>query len=168
MKKWCLLHTKPHKEDFLWGQIIARNLDGFYPKLLVKTINPRARKEKPYFPGYIFIQQAPENGDSDFRWLPGSNGLVRFGGEIATVPDGIVNAIRAHVTQINASGTNALTGLKPGDSIEITEGPFTGYEAIFDARISGNERVRVLLQMVNSRMVSVEMAGSVVKPKNRR
>lgn len=165
MKKWCLLHAKPHKEDFLWGEIVARDLDGYYPKIRVQTINPRARKIRPYFPGYLFVNVDPEVGFAELRWLPGSNGLVSFGGEVATIPEGIVNAIRKHVDEINAAGGEALKGLRHGDTVEILEGPFAGYEAIFDTRISGNERVRVLLHMVKSRIVPVELAAGYLKVK---
>jgi transcriptional antiterminator RfaH len=48
----------------------------------------------------------------------------------------------------------------------ISDGPFAGYEAIFDARISGSERVRVLLQLLNNqRQVPVELDASQIKQK---
>ena len=43
---------------------------------------------------------------------------------------------------------------------------FQGYEAIFDTRLDGQERVRVLLQMLNDRRVLVEMhVGQIAKKK---
>jgi transcriptional antiterminator RfaH len=40
----------------------------------------------------------------------------------------------------------------------IEDGPFSGYRAIFDAQISGEERVRVLLRMLDKhREVPLEL-----------
>jgi hypothetical protein len=48
----------------------------------------------------------------------------------------------------------------------VVEGSFRGYEAIFDTRIDGQERVRVLLEMLKQHRVPVEMpADQVVKKK---
>jgi hypothetical protein len=37
------------------------------------------------------------------------------------------------------------------------EGPFRGYEGIFDRNLDGSERVKVLLQLMSDRHVPVEM-----------
>jgi hypothetical protein len=48
----------------------------------------------------------------------------------------------------------------------ISDGPFAGYEAIFDARVPGSERVRVLLQLLNSqRQVPLELTAGQIKQK---
>jgi transcription antitermination factor NusG len=48
----------------------------------------------------------------------------------------------------------------------IQDGPFAGYEAIFDVRLPGKERVRVLLQMLTRRSVPLELsAGQIQKKK---
>lgn len=150
----------------MWDEMNARDFETYYPCIRVNPVNPRARKNKPYFPGYLFVKVNPDVGDADFRWLPGSNGLVRFGGEVAIVSEGIINAIRSHVEKINARGMNSVGDFHQGDSVEILETSFAGYEAIFDTRIPGSDRVRVLLKMANSRMLPVLVAGERVKGKN--
>ena len=47
-----------------------------------------------------------------------------------------------------------------GDRVRIRAGAFSGYEALFDTRISGGDRVRVLLQMLNDRHVPLELNAS--------
>ena len=42
----------------------------------------------------------------------------------------------------NAAGADPLNGLRPGEIVVIQDGPFEGYEAIFDSRLPGNERWR--------------------------
>lgn len=150
----------------MWSEIVARNIEGFYPKIRTQTVVPCTRKIKPYFPGYLFVNINPEIGEAELRWLQGSTGLVKFGGEVAIVPDAIVFAIRKHVDEINAIGGEPDKGLNRGDPVEIISGPFAGYEAVFDTRISGNDRVCVLLKMVKSRMLPVQMAAGFLKKKN--
>ena len=63
-------------------------------------------------------------------------------------------------------GGELFDGLNPGDTIVISDGPFAGYEAIFDARLPGSERVRVLLQLLNSqRQIPVELKAGQIKQK---
>jgi transcription antitermination factor NusG len=65
---------------------------------------------------------------------------------------------------IQAAGGSMLSGLKPGDPIQITTGPLAGYKAVFDARLSGPQRVRVLLDMLG-RQVRAEVNFNVIEKK---
>jgi transcriptional antiterminator RfaH len=160
-----VVHTRPHKEQVVWRQLLAQEFTVFYPCLQVQPANPRSRTVRPYFPGYMFVQaELGEVGMSVFRWMPHANGLVRFGGVPATVPDALVDALRRHLREIALAGGELFYELKPGDAITIRRGPFAGYEGIFDARLNGGDRVRVLLKMLNDRYVPMELAvGQIQK-----
>ena len=161
---WYALRSKPRKEDAVWRQVVSQGIKVFYPRLRVKPKNPRARKLKPYFPGYLFVNVNLENiGLSEFQWMPNTNGLISFGGEPAVVPDNLIHEIRARIEKINAAGGEVLAGLQPGDEVSINNGPFQGYQAIFDSTLPGNVRVRVLLELLgNQRQVPLELdAGSI-------
>jgi transcriptional antiterminator RfaH len=137
---WYAMRSKPCKEDFLWKQLRAREIECFYPRTSVQSLNPRARAVRPYFPGYIFIHtNLEQTGLSALQWMPGAAGLGAFGGQPAWVPENLINAIRRRVDEINAASGVVLAGLQRGDPVVIREGPFAGYQAIFDARISGGE-----------------------------
>ena len=149
---WYALRIKPRKEDVVWRQILQRGMETFYPRLRVNPVNPRARKLRPYFPGYLFVHADLDAlGESYFKWMPHTIGLVGFGGEPAYVPENLIYELRKRVEEISAAGGELFDGLKPGDLVRISSGPFTGYEAIFDARLPGSERVRVLLEFLNNR-----------------
>jgi transcriptional antiterminator RfaH len=113
----------------------------------------------------MFIQTEIETvGLSTFQWMPFAMGLVCFGDEPAIVPENLVHTIRKRVEEITAAGGELFEGLQPGDKIVIRDGPFAGYEAIFDARVPGSERVRVLLQLLNSqRQVPMELDSSYIQ-----
>jgi transcription antitermination factor NusG len=162
--QWYTFHSQPYKEDLLWQQLQSRNFEGYYPRIRVQTVNPRAKKIKPYFPGYLFIHVDLEHiGISTLQWLPYGTGLVTFGGEPSVISDSLITAIRQRVGEIALAGGELFDGLTHGDVVSIQNGPFSGYEAIFDTRISGKERVRVLLKMLNSRHIPVELDAGQIK-----
>jgi len=167
---WYALRSKPRKEEVLWRQVRARGLECFYPRVRVNPVNPRSRHLRPYFPGYLFVYaDLEELGLSKFKWMPHAIGLVSFGGEPASVPENLIHELRKQLDAINAAGGETLHGLQPGDRVRISDGPFRGYEAIFDASLSGNERVRVLLELIDSqRRVPVELNSGQIEKKDKK
>jgi transcriptional antiterminator RfaH len=164
---WYALRSKPRKEEVVWRQARDQGYEVFFPRLRVHTVNPRARKIRPYFPGYLFVKVDIEaSGLSVFQWMPHATGLVTFGGEPSSVPENLIAAIRRRLDEINEAGGEVFDGLKQGDMVTIHYGPFEGYEAIFDARLPGSERVRVLLQLLsNQRRLPVELDVSHIRKK---
>jgi transcription antitermination factor NusG len=136
---WYVLHSKPRKEDFLLDQLKSHGFEAYCPFLRVTTVNPRARKIRPYFPGYVFLQvDLGHNKASTLQWMPGATGFVSFDGIPARVPDGLIPTLRQRVETVNESGGELFHELKSGDIVRIVEGPFAGYEAIFDVRLPGS------------------------------
>ncbi|OQY32074.1 MAG: hypothetical protein B6I38_05015 [Anaerolineaceae bacterium 4572_5.1] len=149
--QWYVLRSKPREEEVLWDYVSSKKVECFYPRIRANPVNPRARKVKPYFPGYMFIKaDLAETGHSEFRWMPHSLGLVHFGDEPASVPDNLISGIKRTVAKITEAGGEKFLDLQSGDDVYIEDGPFAGYRAIFDAQVSGRERVRVLLQALNN------------------
>jgi len=161
---WYALQTHPRKEDALWNELEARNIETFYPYMRVKPVNPRSRKIRPYFPGYLFVHvDLDVLGVSFLRWMPHTRGLVSFDSQPATVPDALIHALKRKVEELQTEKQDLLTGIKPSELVQIDAGPFEGYLAVFDARLPGSERVRVLLKMLNNRQLSVEMVANQVR-----
>ena len=161
MEKWYVAHSKPRNEELLWKQFCLRNLESYYPCIKVQTVNPRARKVQPYFPGYLFVHVDLElAGKSSIEWIPGGAGLVSFGNEPASVSDSLVFAIKQRIESLKTvSGENPIP-LRKGDNVVVHDGAFKGYEGIFDIQLSGTDRVRVLLSLLDNRLVPVEMSAS--------
>jgi transcriptional antiterminator RfaH len=147
----------------LWREVTSRGFECFYPRLQGSAVNHRRRNVRPYFPGYLFIQADIEQvGASTFQWMPFSKGLLAFDGVPAPVPDHLIQAIRHHVDEINADRREQGSDLMPGETVIIQAGPFQGYEAIFDTRLPGRDRVRVLLKLLQVRQVSLEMPAAQI------
>ncbi len=144
---WYALQSKPRKERQVESYLQCHNIETFYPTLRIKPVNPRAAKIQSYFPGYLFVHVDLQSvGLSALNWVPGAIGLVTFGSQPPPIPDHVVNKLYEHVAQLEAIRQSFVDSLKPGDVLRINSGPLRGYEAIFDTRLNGDQRVQVLLR----------------------
>jgi transcription elongation factor/antiterminator RfaH len=163
-QEWYVLHSKPHKENQLNAFLQSQEIETFYPTLHVKPVNPRASKIRPYFPRYLFVHvDLDDVGVSALKWAPGAVRLIEFGGHPATVPYHLIYELKQRLARIEAAGGLHLDGLEHGDPVRIVDGPFAGYEAIFDTRLSGTERVRVLLDMVGRKVFATLNHNAIEK-----
>lgn len=168
MIHWYAIQSKAQKEELLCEQLRLREVEVFFPQIRVHPVNPRARKIKPYFPGYIFgyvdLEQA---GRSFLEWIPGAIGIVSFGGEPTSVSDYLIVNLRQYLERINASTIGLSRGFQPGDILDVHWGPFAGYEAVFDALLPGRDRVKVLLKMLESHQIQAELPLEQIALKKR-
>jgi transcriptional antiterminator RfaH len=142
-------------------------IDAFFPCIRVQPVNPRARKVKPYFPGYVFARvDLEQTSISDLQWIPGAIGIVSFGGEPAYVSENFISTLQQYLGKINSSGNELIDSFNTGDEVSIKEGPFAGYQAIFDSRLQGSDRVRILLQMMQDQQIRVEIPVNQITWKN--
>ncbi len=165
MIRWYVMHSKPQKEALLRERLRIQRIEVYLPSIRVKPINPRARKEQPFFPGYLFVHVDLENIPiSELRRIPGSIGLVCYGGEAAYVGDALIRTIQKQVEEINDSVNNYVDRFRPGDLVVINDGPFATYKAMFDSRLSGSDRVFVLLELLQGRKMRLELSGRQLQP----
>lgn len=163
---WYVLRSKPQKEESLARQLQSRGLQVFYPSLHVKPVNPRSRTVRPFFPGYLFVRvDIKLTGFSELHWLPFSLGLLAFDGAPAQVAESVIKGIRSHLEKVNAAGGELLHDLKQDDLVEIHSGPFAGYQAIFDMRLPGSDRVRILLKLLQGRAAKMEVPANLLERK---
>lgn len=155
---WYVIHSHPRKEDALYQQLLATGVEAFYPHLIVRPVNPRSKKIVPYFPGYLFIhvdlQVVPL---ITFQRTPHAVGLVTFGDEPPIVSDNLVYGIRQYLESMGYRRPDDPSRLKKGDSVIVLAGPFAQYSGIFDVHLTGSNRARILLKMLNSRDLPIEI-----------
>jgi transcription elongation factor/antiterminator RfaH len=156
MIHWYVMQSKPRQEAFLCEQLFTHKIEAYLPSIRLKPANPRSKKEQPFFPGYLFIHVDLEKFSlSDLRWMPGTIGIVCYGGEPAYVADKVIQAIQEHI-DATRRGYDDL--FKPGDAVLIKDGLFADYKAIFDCRLSGHDRVRVLLELLQGQRMRLELS----------
>jgi len=163
---WYVLQSKPNKEDFLFSQLQQRDIQVYYPRLRVDPVNPRSRKVRPFFPGYLFVNVDLEQTPlSSIAYVPGMNRVVCFDQEPAIVPEDIIQTIIHNVEKINENPDLEYNQLHQGDPVTIQGGPFEGYEAIFDTRLEGSERIRLLVKLLHGHQIRIQVDKKMVKPK---
>ena len=147
---WHCIHTKPLKE-----QQVARH---FSEMLDLETYFPRLKREKtirrvrrvvtsPLFPRYLFCRFEPALHYRAVRYATDVIDVVSFGGQPATVDDGIISGLRNWA----GDALDVITiqpSLRPGDLVEITDGPMRGLEAVILHERSDRDRVAVLLSIL--------------------
>ncbi len=157
------MRGKPRKERALARYTRSKNHEVFFPTIPGEPVNPRASRVRPNSPSYMFVHADFDRvGESAFHWMPLSQGLVHIGGESAPVAEGIIRALRKQVNQIQEAGGLHKGWFRHGNLILVKEGAFQGYEGIFDVRLSGGERSRILLRMAHERYVPVHVGTRLI------
>ena len=100
---------------------------------------------KKTLPGYIFIQMKM----SDQSWnvvrnTPGVTGFVGSGNKPVPVQEEEVEQI---LKQMTAEAPKVKVGFKPGQSVRVTNGPFTDFVGIVDDINTGKGKVKILLSL---------------------
>ncbi len=162
---WYLIRTKTGKERWVKDQLAPLVSEVFLP--LLKARAPRwgrmAESIGPLFPCYVFARFNLRERYFDVKYMAGVRGIVSAGADPLAVPAAIVDEIRRR-------GIDDIVEIvdKPFDSgakVKVVEGPFRGFEAIFERYLSGTERVAILLSAVEATGLRVVLpAGAVAKP----
>lgn len=133
-------------------QLEDRGFETYFPYLRIERGYGRGIRYEPYFPHYIFFRADLSSSEAyGIQWLPGVRRLVHVGDQPATVPQAIIDSLRERLepyTERPLSRTEWL--FKPGQKVLITDGPFEGFEAIFQKGLSGHDRVQVLLNLIGT------------------
>jgi transcriptional antiterminator RfaH len=102
---------------------------------------------EPLFPGYLFVRlDTRRDNTAPIRSTRGVIGLVRFGGTLRPVPEGLVERLLA----APAGPGGAIRQehfFQAGERVEIVEGPLAGLQAIFLAP-TGQQRAQLLLELL--------------------
>jgi len=159
---WYLIRTKPGKERWVRDQLGGKVPEVFLPLLRARA--PRWGRMLPslgpLFPCYLFARLSLGASYFNVKYMPGISGIVSAGKDPLVVPEGIVLEIRRR-------GTDGIVEipdqpLGKGDRLVVVEGPFRGFEAIFDRYLSGTERVAILLSAIEATGLRVVLPATAV------
>jgi transcriptional antiterminator RfaH len=146
---WRLIYTKPRQEMEAQRQLERQGYTTYLPILCRHTRRhgKRIEVQSPLFPRYLFIHLTPGIDDwGPVRSTRGVSRLVKFGTEAVSVPDELIAEIKSRAEEDGYHYEDRMEFVR-GDSVRISEGPFSGYEAIFQAS-RGEDRVLVLLDVI--------------------
>ena len=160
MLRWYLVRTKSGKE----GSVRAQ-LRQCLPEVFLPTLKVRVRRWDhlvptvvPLFPCYMFAMFNLECDLQRVSYTAGVRQVVRVGGEPVIVPLSIMKQLKERC----ALGPVELASkaLRKGDPVMIADGPFCGFEAVFDRYLSGPRRVAILLSSITGPPLRMVLAAN--------
>ncbi len=126
----------------------------YLPMIRVEKViqNKIEVKKLPLFPRYLFIRL--DNHFISKSWGPirstkGVSNLVKFGDTLAQIHDDIVKLIMARELEEDSKVEPIY---KRGQNLNILEGPFAGFEAIYQG-MDEEMRIIVLLEFMRKSVV---------------
>jgi transcriptional antiterminator RfaH len=149
MEWWYLVQTKPGRERQVAVQIHQRGFVAYLPLIWGSPAKARARRERPYFPGYVFVKLDLHSvGAEVVRWSPGVKGLVEFYGERAHISDDFITKLQQCLDRVRAASGKGLDDARFLGLLPAAPSPFEGYEGMFNLRLVGVDRAQILLACV--------------------
>lgn len=154
---WFAVHTKPREEERALEFLAMKRITAFLPRLLAvhRHGSRRWQTADPLFPGYLFARFSPEpHIVATVHWTPGVRRLLWDASRPTPVPDDAVAYLQSRTT--HAGVIDPGTRFHPGMRVRIRRGPLVFLEGIIERPTSRDERVRVLLELLHTR-VAVEV-----------
>jgi transcriptional antiterminator RfaH len=110
----------------------------------------RVVKEEALFPSYLFVSfdQATTSATT-VRSTRGVSHFVTSAGSPVMVPDTLIEQLKRRTELGDEELVSNIP--KPGDELEVIEGPFRGLNAVF-TQIDGTERAVVLINLLNQQV----------------
>lgn len=156
--RWFAVYTKPRQEGVAKDNLDRQGFDCFLPM----AINPYQRRTRhglrveSLFPRYLFLNAvATQQSLRPVRSTRGVCTLVRFGIELAVVPDAIIYAIRNRCDHKTGLVRLDPVPIQPGDKVRVFDGPLAGVSGLFQA-CAGEQRAQLLIDFMG-RQTRVEV-----------
>ena len=141
MKNWYLIKTKPRQEKIAKQNLKNQGYEVFCP---MSKINNRLAV---LFPGYLFVQLNKKTQNwSPINSTKGVSHFVKFGSNFAKVPTSVIEFVKTH-QHITTEKLINLNQFKPGDKVQISDGTFKNWVAIFKC-YKTDDRVLLLINLL--------------------
>lgn len=152
MSQWYVIKTKPHRELGVHTALSKAQFNSFLPR--IRHVQHRFQTThlniKPLFPNYLFIHvdfTDPRNINF-VKYTRGVSHILCADNTPVPISEEIIHAIQ---TKMNDQGyVEKPVALKKGDRIRVrSKGILQDLEGIFEKETSDQERVVVLLNLIN-------------------
>ncbi|KHS91908.1 transcriptional regulator [Pectobacterium brasiliense] len=150
MEAWYLLYCKRGQLLRAKEHLERQDVTCVSPMITLDKIVRGKRTEvcEPLFPNYLFVEFDPERiHTTTISATRGVSNFVRFGALPATIPQQVIDELSLRPVQ---GIIDPLTP-QPGDNVVITDGIFSGLQAIY-TEPDGEARSMLLLNMLNKQV----------------
>ncbi len=147
-KNWFVVRTKVGDENRANRNLANQEIETFLP--LFKDFHYRSGKMvqsiKPLFPNYLFALFDPDLHYSKVKWTRGVTRILGSKEGPIPISEKVVRTIQQKV------GEDSLIELeddiKQGDVVQVKSGPLKDLIGVFQKKMSGKDRVRILLNLI--------------------
>jgi len=154
MQAWYVIYTKPQREELAQFHLRLKNLESFFPRLMLPVFSRRQKRIVALFPNYLFVRIDFEKEYDFVRWSPGVKCFVCFNDTPIPLKDHVAEYF---IRRANSDGIIcARSNLTIGQEVTIHGGPFDGVLGMIESTPDAKGRVKILMTLL-SRQVSVEV-----------
>lgn len=159
-RQWYVVRSKPRREAYAQDQLLRRGVETFLPRI-VESSGPRMESMVgPLFPGYLFARIDLLRQYNSVIWAPGVRNFVAFGEVPAAMDPAGVDFLRE---RCGAEGVVRLVRtFHDGDLVRVVRGPLCGLVGVVQEHVSGQARVRILMELLRRRTL-VSMPTQLVE-----
>lgn len=153
-RRWYVVQTQVNGEAKAAVNLQRQGFEVYLPRYLKRRRHARKVDvvAKPLFPRYMFV--AIDLATQRWRSIQSTLGvscLVCNGDEPATVPDGVVEAVREREDDKGFVRMEAVSAFMRGDRIRILGGALVDSTGLFDG-LADHDRVLILLDMLGRKV----------------
>jgi len=146
---WYVIHSRPKCEHLAAGLMLGLpGVEAYCPRIKFQRNTKRGKVwfVEALFPSYFFARFVPA---VSIRAVKHSQNVIRvvdFGGQMSPVADSVIQMIR---DEMDGQVIKEIhIGVKVGDVVELTDGPMRGLKGIVNSVLSGDERVKILMEFL--------------------
>lgn len=150
MEAWYLLYCKRGQLLRAKEHLERQAVNCLSPMIKMEKVvrGKRAEVSEPLFPNYLFIEFDPERiHTTTIAATRGVSHFIRFGALPTVIPVNVITELTQYPVQMIHDPQTPY----PGDTVLITEGVFTGLQAIY-SEPDGEARSMLLLNFLNQQV----------------
>ena len=154
--RWFVIHTYSGHEERVKKNLEQRLRLAEAPEAISQIVVPSEEEvevrggqkrtvTKKILPGYVLVQmKLTDESQNMILSTPGVTGFVGGGGKPVALRDEEASRI---LKQMSAETPKVKVGFKQGQSVRVTDGPFTDFVGVVDEIESDKGKVKVLLSL---------------------
>jgi transcriptional antiterminator RfaH len=152
--RWYVVQTQVNSEAKAAQNLLQQGYEVYLPRYLKRRRHARKVDftAKPLFPRYMFV--AIDMATQRWRSIQSTFGvshLVSNGEAPATVPDGVVDALKAREDDKGFIQLDIRPAFVPGDKVRVLAGAFMDSAGLFNG-LADHDRVSILLDMLGRKV----------------
>jgi transcriptional antiterminator RfaH len=152
--RWYVVQTQVNGEAKAAQNLLRQDYEIYLPRYLKRRRHARKVDftAKPLFPRYMFV--AIDLASQRWRSIQSTFGVSRLvtnGDDPATVPEGVVHALKAREDEKGFIRLDSKPTFAPGDKVRVLAGAFMDSAGLFNG-LADRDRVSILLDMLGRKV----------------